>query len=124
MQQHLSWVGRPRVPNPTQTSAGAEFPALNDRSADLDALRRQMLEALPSMSRALSLRIGHARDLDELWNVRPELFTAIAQDAGEGAAYDAMAKINSFFGRRSKGCDSGARSTVRAWQVSKTGGAK
>jgi hypothetical protein len=83
----------------------------------VETVRFAMLDAAPvGCDSTISHRISRARDVEELWGLRPELLNAIADLDGESAAHDRIAGINAMFAGRARdsqawwpGCRMGSR---------------
>ncbi len=84
---------------------GAEEP-----SARMEAIRKAMLEVLEQhpdgKNSAIERKVVFAHNLDDLWYLRPDLMTALAEARGESAARTCLADITRMF-------DSGAGGKLR-----------
>jgi len=82
--------------------AGLDRPAPVDAGEDVEALRqlcRCLVEDLPGESRyTLMLRILHARDRDDLWNLRSHLFGAVSLQFGEHVARERLQRLDALWG--------------------------
>lgn len=79
-------------------------------SARLEDIRKAMLELLEQSpdgsNSAIERRVLFARNVDDLWYVRPDLMTAVAATRGESAARGCVAHITRMF-------DTGTGGTLR-----------
>lgn len=71
---------------------------------DLEAIRKVMLQALEQnqdgLNSTIERKLLFAKDIDQLWHVRPELMTAIAASRGESIANRCLADITHQFEER------------------------
>jgi hypothetical protein len=69
---------------------------------DLDALRglcHRLVDDLPPVIRhELVLRILHARNRDDLWHLRSQMFSAISMQFGEHVARERIQRLNPYWG--------------------------
>lgn len=70
-------------------------------SARLEDIRKAMLQLLEQSTdgknSAVERKVLFAHDLDELWYVRPDLMTAIAESRGEAAALICLTEVTRMF---------------------------
>ncbi len=72
-----------------------------ETNGDLEAIRQVMLHALAQnqdgLNSTVERKLLFAHDIDQLWYVRPELMTAIAESRGEAEANRCLADITRRF---------------------------
>lgn len=81
----LGWLG---APSPRQGDAAGQR---------LQALRAQLIDALPPHARGLAARLRGASGARELWFCRGELMQALAAERGEAAARAALTGLDRHF---------------------------
>ena len=87
----------------TRTSFWASLVQDLDPSPDLvmDTIRKAILNELDELKKSdvrdLDHRVGNAREINELWDARPELLKLIAAERGEDVARQRLDTITEMF---------------------------